>query len=577
MSTQVNDEILNKIVIGNTLKSLKQSNMKIKKHLNYFTTLVFAILLILLIFNSCRKINTNFENEKFDTTEKFFETPSGTSQLTARVIEEIKKRNYKSNFVQEFAEKNGFAIWNKTLVQKLTLESNTSLTGSSSNEDTLVYIPLVLANTSTSNGFIRAVINDSIKLSFCLAQDYKYYPVNPTNGAISALKYTLFFMSLDYEVYGYNNFLITDKENILPNAANYNTTYPIKIKIESITSVPNLLSSYQEICWTGPTALSANNTCSCYTPTCTCTVVGCCAQTNCISIVGIDMNPPPGGGGNSPIGGGSPIGTSGGGGFDIPPYYPCIPNPTFSITNGLLPEPLPPCPPPSGGVGWTPIPTPPFNINNPCNVVDSLMKLTAFKNILKDLRDSCVLPYEKGYSFTNPLNSSTFDTIGYTGANQANGNMTVSMDLINPTDGFTHDHNNTSDKLPNFSAEDIYQVGKNFSSQKIKNFRTFTSTVVTNNSSYLMMITDSTQFMNFYNSNLNTKEDFDIFAQNLYFGFHYGDSGLTNLQNEVNFLNCIQSPTLNGTGIKIFKGNSDMTSFSPIKVLNGVIKPNPCN
>ena len=205
------------------------------------------------------------------------------------------------------------------------------------------------------------------------------------------------------------------------------------------------------------------------------------------------------------------------------------------------------------------------------------MKLTAFKNILKDLRDSCVLPYEKGYSFTNPLNSSTFDTIGYTGANQANGNMTVSMDLINPTDGFTHDHNNTSDKLPNFSAEDIYQVGKNFSSQKIKNFRTFTSTVVTNNSSYLMMITDSTQFMNFYNSNLNTKEDFDIFAQNLYFGFHYGDSGLTNLQNEVNFLNCIQSPTLNGTGIKIFKGNSDMTSFSPIKVLNGVIKPNPCN
>ena len=49
-------------------------------------------------------------------------------------------------------------------------------------------------------------------------------------------------------------------------------------------------------------------------------------------------------------------------------------------------------------------------------------------------------------------------------------------------------------------------------------------------------------------------------------------------EDERAFLNALQAPPLNGAGLKLFRGNAGMNSFTPIKVSStGQLVTNPCN
>ena len=68
-----------------------------------------------------------------------------------------------------------------------------------------------------------------------------------------------------------------------------------------------------------------------------------------------------------------------------------------------------------------------FDPNNPCDVVDSLLKTTAFSVLLHKLRDSTINNYEIGYSQLNTLNPANYSETYYTG--QFNSE-TLSVDVI---------------------------------------------------------------------------------------------------------------------------------------------------
>jgi len=237
------------------------------------------------------------------------------------------------------------------------------------------------------------------------------------------------------------------------------------------------------------------------------------------------------------------------------------------------------CPP--LGTGWEPIEDDPplFDPNNPCNVVDSLLKTTAFPVLLHKLRDSTINNYEIGYSQLNTLNPANYSETYYTG--QFNSE-TLSVDVIlnYATDGVAHNHNNSPDRLHNFSAEDIYKLAYYWSIGKINNLSTFSYTVVTDSTSYILMIDDPNAFINFAQSWFDSEKHFEAFKIHLYENHKYGKTGNTLAQDEKNFLSAVQAqgPGLNGCGLKLFKANQNMTTFTPVKMnSNGQIVENPCN
>lgn len=235
------------------------------------------------------------------------------------------------------------------------------------------------------------------------------------------------------------------------------------------------------------------------------------------------------------------------------------------------------CPP--LGTGWEPIEDDPplFDPNNPCNVVDSLLKTTAFPVLLHKLRDSTINNYEIGYSQLNTLNPANYSETYYTG--QFNSE-TLSVDVIlnYATDGLAHNHYNSPDRLHNFSAEDIYKLAYYWSIGKINNLSTFSYTVVTDSTSYILMIDDPAAFITFAQTWFDTEEHIKAFAIHLYRNFHYANDGNSIDEDERAFLNALQAPPLNGAGLKLFRGNAGMNSFTPIKVSStGQLVTNPCN
>lgn len=126
----------------------------------------FLFLFILLSVYSCKKtdlINQPTEvlkEESVSLTKKFFSAPPNIDPIIEKIIAEISQRNSRKEFISAFASSKGFAIWDKPQINISSLNRNGGNFAGQS-PDTLVYIPLVLQNTSKVNGFIRAVLNDS--------------------------------------------------------------------------------------------------------------------------------------------------------------------------------------------------------------------------------------------------------------------------------------------------------------------------------------------------------------------------------------------------------------------------------
>jgi hypothetical protein len=136
--------------------------------------------------------------------------PANTDPLVLRIVNDIKIRNEHKEFTTDFAKQYGYPIWDKVII-KLPNNNVQSFGGNSvTSNDTTLLIPFALSNQNSVNGFIRANLNDSILLSFSLAQDYKNYSFSNTSTETTASQFALQIMILNKLAFGASEYVILD-------------------------------------------------------------------------------------------------------------------------------------------------------------------------------------------------------------------------------------------------------------------------------------------------------------------------------------------------------------------------------
>ncbi len=373
------------------------------RRLRLYSAFLITFMSIIPFYFACTKLDLIGKHQVMDATDKFFNVPNSTNPLTIKVLNEIRRRNDIKPFVTEFATKNGYPVWEKALIRSKSQVSHQSGFANNAQEDTstLVYVPLVLETESKVNGYILAVITDSsMPIVYRLAQDYKNYAFEESENELSATQFAYSMIILNKNVFGINSYKINDPR-LFSSDTLHNQTTQITLSSQSIegfsdgsSGSTNLLGNVicSDITWQGihcgtPNYCQAHGGCDLCGTYCWLETMGAttCYGDGTPSIPPTEGGPPTGAGGTP---------TGGGGDGDIPHDYPCTP----VLQQQVIDDPLPPCPEPGDGTGWDPNA---FTINNPCDVVDSLVRSTSFQHHLKTLRDSCSLNHEKIIVFKN--------------------------------------------------------------------------------------------------------------------------------------------------------------------------------
>jgi hypothetical protein len=479
-----------------------------------------AIFLLLFTQPGCRKTDI-LTSEMNNQAESFFHAHPSNHPIVQKIAVYFSKKNEVTGIASTIANTYGIPYWDKTLLFE---ESSTSR--SQTNEPVIIaYIPLLQSNATSVKTQLTVRLNTAdTSFEILTAGQYAQFGFIPNDTtALNGLKVFRLFAEHDRNIFGYTKFNIADNRILLGQ-----NTFPVDMNRHyqvTLLSMP-LTTSGRVLAAPAPLPHSSCLVVKDYEAegyTVTYTQVG---QVCVVSSYGLNDNPgwDTGGGGS---GGGSSGGTGGGG------------NPP----------------------GWVPVPDEGVFPRNPCEVVDSLLKTTAFMQHLINLRNATNLNYETGISFTLP------DTAGSTHTNYTGqGLLAVTIAPATPVDGIMHNHYNNPERLSIFSANDIVALAYNFVHHEIRDIKTFTYTLVTDSTSYIIMIEDSTKFMNFVNIWFDSDRHIENFSTQLYENYNVGAAGVSILDNEKNFLQGMNSYPPSGCGLKLFKGNLSMTEFTPIQL-----------
>lgn len=415
-----------------------QNKLKIQLAIFGLFFLVFNMLL-----QSCKKDSMVYSGFK-DTREKFYIHSDQTNKIILGVIEEIKRRDNKGNFVSQFAISNGYPNWDESIIsfpEKTSPLKDGDITSNleEPSKDTFAYIPLVLENSDRVNGYILAKVNNGIELLYSLAQDYKAFNFENGESFNDATKFVITNLLLNKKVFGISDYKITDYRLF-----NSDSLHEKLLTLDAVLTAANCILIY----W--PSGQYSSNG----EP-----IIS--SVEFCISPDGVNW--PPGGIGISSSGGG--VSGGGGGGSGIPHYYPCNSGGTTSTT--------PQCPEPGPGSGWIPHP----NISStiiPCEVLeqaakklDSLYIKSKVDSMLQLLPSGWQVdsteygfPLYKKFQGVAQQPGHFIVTDYFPGSVQTGtvGNIAITFDIrynTNPT-GTAHIH--TSSAYPAQSASDIYQL-----------------------------------------------------------------------------------------------------------------------
>lgn len=538
---------------------------------------------------SCTKIDTSdlkgnigqFSNAEI--TQQFFNVPANAPSAIKRIVKEMKLRNTQNEFIPLFVKRYGYPVWDKPLIS--TGSNNAGTTQAFRNtatnsmgeddSDTLVVLPLSIENSSYVNSFVTARLDSSIVLNLYRGSDYSTYTYAETQGTqINADKAASQIMYLNYYVYGHTTFTTTDV-HLFSDGQPYTGQIPKVLKLEPEAEA-NLNHTYTlEVCVTSP----ADGGCTCpgnhgNLATCTCTIYNCCWQRKCSYT---DFG---GGIGGEPQGGNGPTSTPG--------------TPTNPAPGGNGPA--------GGGGGNTPFPCPatqdpnnpipgcednePDNVIpliddgtdhgfNPCQYIDSLMKTPTFLTMLQNLKDSLNNGHEIAYSYSNPLSTTPAIPTFYTGLTSTD-NLSVTLDLTSKADVVGHNHYVDPLSLNIYSAEDLYKLYEYYRTNKMNGSKNFVFPLVTQNSQFIIMITEPIYFDNFGKKWLKTPALLKLFKTKVYTDYHvHEDSSVTS--NAIHFLDAIKSTQNAGEngGIKLFM-KTGINKFSPVTSFNGTLVQDPC-
>ena len=207
-------------------------------------------------------------------------------------------------------------------------------------------------------------------------------------------------------------------------------------------------------------------------------------------------------------------------------------------------------------------------IDNPCDIMKVLSENFGFKEKMQEMSNNTGLNYETGYTYSKNGGSYSFNYI----QGQPNSKE-INFPLTSQLDGFIHSHYTGSLSL--FSGMDIKTMYLIYQSGMMNNPLSFTIGVATpQGNSYTLGIENLNQFLNFSSSNFSSQTAF-IELEELY-EFNYltylGMYGNEVLAREIAFLE-----TFAGSGLQLFKGNSDFSNFQRILKNNFTINTQNCN
>jgi len=522
---------------------------------------LLSFLLLLFELQSCKKMDidtySNSHDKKF--IERFFTPKNTNNEKVNRIIRILKLENERTGFVGRLPNNCGFPVWEKFLLQKQHFASKNA-------EDSLselIILPLTVNNENLSAIIIASGSENGGYIITCnTTNDQLYELCNYVNqDHIEAERMLGVFMFMENHTFETTSFFQIPKDffpSVRADTLN-NGTRAIEIAPATPDSVQDPSGFVGLACW-----IAQGPNCNCADPSNCDWHSGCpsCSIMICEPVIGPGTSGPgyPGGSGNPPTPPGGPgpggSGGGGGGGGNNPPGGGGCTNNFERAWYSYIIMPENPC-------GPVPPPTEPDVILDPCSQALLLQSNVPFRNMLQNLKNHCnnttdETEYGFIYDYTtfNNAPSIALDPVtGVTGEKEINFKTNALLD------GFAHNHYTNS--LSIFSPKDIWSLCNVFNDEFIRSNGSFTISLVTaSGTQYLLMIENLTKFTTFAASfNSADYKGFEIMYNTLY---HIRESK-TNNENEIGFLRFLNE---NKSGLKLFRGNSSFTEWTPLN-LNG--------
>ncbi len=534
---------------------------------------LLTLFITICILSACKKMDSSMpvlHDNNF--VEKFFTPKMKVNPVVAGVIAKLKAENDRTGFINQLPANCGLPIWNKLLIKR---DANTepgfsSAMGDSSSD--IIIIPLTINNENLSSLLIAKETENGYLIS-CPTTNEQLYEIchNPNLNKVEAEMLLGLFIYMENKVFAKTKFYFIPLQ-LFPE--NKKEPYNSETKSIEIATIPDTSANGSNFmgmsCWYEQG------------PICTCGPGGCidwqngctdCSVTHCVPVGGGGSSggssggwpyPPLGGtGGNFP-GSGSP--GSGGGSNPGPgtnPYpgnNPCSGNLLYAWYNFV------PLPNPCGAQPTSPPPLPADTTYDPCSSADSLETNSSFKNLFIDLKTKVTQNKE----FGDLIKKTGLDSFTLAVPQIEGPENKLGIDNINfpsTIDGMLHSHFNTDTDstrgLSVFSPDDLWSFAKMYLNNQITNPATFTFGVVTDSGTqYILKIENATKFRAW--AEKLTQGSLRMFK------WVYGKTlkilpTNSNQLNEKLFLKYIQ--TMNeGSGLKLFRGNSNFTEWQPIRI-----------
>jgi hypothetical protein len=204
--------------------------------------LTLTTLYFLILFISCKKIDSTQEDKPSNSNEitnKFFNANRTSDPKEAALVNYLKNRNNKENFVEGIVSRIGYPRWDKAFQFPNKTKSNatTNLVGDSTS---IYHIPFVRDSQNFVNASMILIANQTdTSISYKCDWQYSQKQNSTQSYSDSAEYFAIYFMILDKTVFGYNKFTITDSN--LFRSTNHHTKH-VTLNSFTTNTTNNLLS-----------------------------------------------------------------------------------------------------------------------------------------------------------------------------------------------------------------------------------------------------------------------------------------------------------------------------------------------
>ncbi len=171
---------------------------------------LFVLMLISIFsFYSCNKIDTGNDNE--DVIERFFELPENATPALKRIVADLKTKNEKYPFVEQFVKKEGYPLW-KYAEFPATKNSPTLNTNAEEGSDTLINVPVVPQNAKYVKDVLSIKLDADILYKLFNGDDYASYGFDkdPGRSSPNADDVVAKIMNFEKNIWSQETFQVTD-------------------------------------------------------------------------------------------------------------------------------------------------------------------------------------------------------------------------------------------------------------------------------------------------------------------------------------------------------------------------------